>query len=661
MLTRTGVNGDARQSGASISNRNICGAPGRWLQHHPLVVLAVIIIWIAATRIFYVVLHDPMLGYGNQFDMGRTAACLDLWPNLPGGPRDVAYFEAPIEKHQRINIASQRCYPSAEAVLDWAAIHVDGLRRYFFADALVDMRSIGLLKALLLIVAACVGHHALRADPRIALVHAAAFMLVMADPVLTLYLNTLYGEFVAALGAYAAIVGIVALTLNRRWTESTLVLFTAGVGCLAFSRLQHVLLPLFFIAILALLTLVGTPVRRWLRDHFATCMVIALLSGLSAASVAVNASFMKANPIFHEVNRNNTLFSALLPATEQPAAVVAALGLPVDCAALVYSDFFRKMWRGQSGSCPEALAVSPLRVLAHFAYEPRAILIFVGRGILLASAWRMPYVGEVANAVSERATAGPLHIAASVDALSRTMGYTGHVIFWVTPVAAGLIGGLLLLSPWSRKKDDVGASDAAYRSRSAAQLAMFSISALIASAWATSLLGDGYSELARHIHLGLVAALAGWVLLIGSAIFVRPATLRLWPVLGAAFVVAVLVAMLTAIPVAFGRLAEPADDAQLATTATFSGFVISPRPVIAIEIEQQSRLLARTGVTPATTLARYHPINDGRNAFDYTFDRAAMSSMLESGKPISVYAISDDNKRELVDVRHWCMSGRACQ
>ena len=661
MLTRTGVNGDTRQSGASIFNRNIFGAPGRWLQHHPLVLFSVIFIWIAATRIFYVVLHDPMLGYGNQFDMGRTAACLDLWPNLPGGARDVAYFEGPIEKHQRIVVASQRCYPSAEALLDWLAIRGDSIRRYFANDTLVDMRSIGLLKALLLMVAACVAHHALRADPRVALAHAAAFMLVMADPVLTLYLNTLYGEFVAALGAYAAITGIVALTLNRRWTVPTLVLFVSGVGCLAFSRLQHVLLPLFFIAMLALLTLVGTPVRRWLRDHFVTCMIIVLLLGVSAASIAVNASFMKANPIFHEVNRNNTLFSALLPATEQPAAVVTALGLPVDCAALVYSDFFRKMWRGQSGSCPEALTVSPLRVLAHFAHEPRAVLTFVGRGILLASAWRMPYVGEVANAVSERATAGPLLVAASVDALSRTMGYTGHVIFWVTPVVGGLIAGMLFLSGLSRTNRDTDAGDALYRSRCAAQLAMFSISALIVSAWATSLLGDGYSELARHIHLGLVAALTGWVFLIGSVIFVRPTTLRLWPVLCALLFVAMPVGMLTTIPVAFGRLAEPTEDAQLATTATFSGCVISPRSVVAIEIELQGRLLARTGVTPATTLARFHPLNGGRSAFDYTFDRAAMSSMLESGKPISVYAISDDNRRELVDVRHWCVSGRACR
>lgn len=656
-----GVNGDARHSGERIFGRKVLGASGRWLRHHPLVALSVIFIWIAATRIFYVVLHDPMLGYGNQFDMGRTAACLDLWPNLPGGPRDVAYFEAPIEKHQRIAVASQRCYPSAEAMLDWVAIRVDSIRRYFANDTLVDMRSIGLLKALLLTVAACVAHHALRADPRVALAHAAAFMLVMADPVLTLYLNTLYGEFVAALGAYAAITGIVAMTLNRRWTVSTLVLFVSGVGCLAFSRLQHVLLPLFFIAILAALTLVGTPVRRWLRDHFVTCMIIVLLLGASAASIVVNASFMKANPIFHEVNRNNTLFSALLPAAKQPDAVVAALGLPAECAALVHSDFFRKTWRGQSGACPEALAVSPLRVLAHFAYEPRAILIFVGRGILLASAWRMPYVGEVANAVSERAPSGPLHIAASVDALGRTMSYSAHVIFWVVPVLGGLIAGMSLLLASSRSRRGAGAGDAEYRSCSAAQMALFALSALTVSAWVTSLLGDGYSEFARHIHLGLVAALASWVLLIATVIFARPATLRLWPALCALLFVAVPVGMLNAIPVAFGRLAEPTDDAKLATSATFSGFVISPRPVVAMEIEQLGRLLARTGVTAATTLARYHPMNDGRNAFDYTFNRAAMAFMLESGKPISVYAISDDNTRELVDVRHWCVSGQVCQ
>lgn len=661
MLTRPSGGEGVHRAVGSASDLKVFRAGGRWLRSHPLAALSVIFIWIAATRIFYIVLHDPMLGYGNQFDMGRTAACLNLWPNLPAGPGDIAYFDAPIEKHRLIKIASQSCYPSAEVLLDQLAITLDGIRRHFAADALVDMRAIGLLKALLLVVAACVAHNALRADPRIALLHATTFMLVMADPVLTLYLNTLYGEFVAAFGAYAAIVGMAAITLNRRWTSSTILLFLSGIASLAFSRLQHVLLPLFFMALLAALTIFGTPPRRWLRDHVATCWVIALLCVMSIASIVINARFMAANPIFYEVNRNNMLFGAVLPATAEPNRVVAALGLPSSCAALAYSDFFRKASRGQSGACPEALAISPFRMLAPFAYEPMAMFTLVGRGILRTSAWRMPYVGEVASAVLERVPPGPLLIAESVDSVSRSMGYVGHVIFWVVPVVNGFIAGLWLLTLSLRTKSDSTPDRHVDRSICAGQVVIFSLSVLITSAWVTSLFGDGYSELTRHVHLGLLAALASWVLLMGSIILQRRLTWSLRAILCAAFVIAAIVGLLTMIPVAFGQLAEPLDDASLSTSAPLSGFVISPRRVVAVEIEQQGRLPIRTSVKPATTYARYHPINRGRNAFDYTFDSATISARLETGIPISVYAISDGHVRELVDVRHWCVTGSPCQ
>ena len=152
--------------------------------------LALILIWIAATRIFYMVLHDPMYGYANQFDVGRTAACLNLWPDFPGGPRDIGHFDAPIETHRLVTVASQGCYPSAEVVVDWIAVRLDGVRRLVVgASDVVDMRAIGLFKALLLVATACVVSQSLRRRPAIALVHAATLLLVIADPPHTLYLN----------------------------------------------------------------------------------------------------------------------------------------------------------------------------------------------------------------------------------------------------------------------------------------------------------------------------------------------------------------------------------------------------------------------------------------------------------------------------------------
>lgn len=622
-----------------------------WLRHNSLPALSVLLIWIAATRIFYVVLHDPMLGYGNQFDMGRTAACLDLWPNLPGGPRDVAYFDAPIEKHVRINVPSQRCYPSAEVALDWIALGVDSVRKFFAHGAFVDMRLIGLFKGLWLVFAFCIAQHALRINPKIAVMHAATVAAVIADPIVTLYLNTLYGEFVAVLGAYAAITGVVAVNLADRWTALTRLLFILGVACLAFSRVQHFLLPLFFIALIGYLRLNNISIQQWLRDRVTTCVVMLLLAAVSASSMVINARFLKENPIFHEVNRNNMLFGAFLPATAHPGTVINALGLPPNCVELVHSDFFRKALRGLSGACPEVLTISPFRLVTVFALEPRAMATFLNRGIMLASAWRVPYVGEVANAVMQRASSGPFGIAASADSVSRKLTHTGHIFFWVLPVVCGLIAGMYLLL--TANCDTDAATCRAPRSGAVVFLAL---AVVVVSAWVSSLFGDGYSELARHVHLGLVAALSSWALLICVAIFYHPLQMLLCALLGAT----IITAAISAFPAASGRLSEPPDDATLSTASTLSGWVISPHAVVAVDIEQRGRLLIRADVTRATTFARYHPLNDWGSAFDFNFARSAMASKLEIGVPISVYAVGVGNLRELVDIRYWCVDGKVC-
>jgi hypothetical protein len=622
----------------------------------------VIFIWIAATRIFFVVLHTPMLGYGNQFDMGRTAACIDLWPNLPGGPRDVAYFDGPIEKHRIVAVASQRCYPSAEAALDFVAIRLDAVRRAITGEPFVDMRTIGLLKALLLVITACIAQQALAANRRATLLHATVVMLVLADPVLTLYLNTLYGEFVATLGAYAALVGLAAMTMARRWTMSTLVLFVGGVTLLAFSRMQHLLLPLFFVALLAWFARPSAKLNQHWRAHRTSYAVIALVIFVSGAAISVNSTFMKATPIFHEVNRNNMLFDAVLPATAEPNAMIAALGLPPSCGALVYSDFFRKSLRGQHGACPEALSVSPARLLLAFVSEPSAMLTLVGRGILLSSAWRLPYVGEVAGAVLQRAPHGPWFVATSLEAISHAMGFTGHVVFWVIPVVVGLFSGAIWLLRVGRS---VEAADPSAQAVRVAQATLFSLSAIIISAWASSLLGDGYSELSRHNHLGIVAALASWVLIVGMVFVQRSVTDALrgswrW-ILGGLVVTSVLVSLLASVPIAYGRSIEPVHDAALGGNTAFSGFVIAPYRVVAVELVQQQQLLARVDVRPSATVARYHPMNGSRYAIDYSFAAPAVAPKLTAGKPISVFAVDEGGVRERVDVRHWCVAGRVCE
>ena len=56
--------------------------------------LAVLLLIAGAARIGWMAGHQPLLGYANQFDMGRTSACFGLWPNLPEPARYQAHREA---------------------------------------------------------------------------------------------------------------------------------------------------------------------------------------------------------------------------------------------------------------------------------------------------------------------------------------------------------------------------------------------------------------------------------------------------------------------------------------------------------------------------------------------------------------------------------------
>ena len=47
------------------------------------VVLNMVIFWIGIIRMFLVILHSPLLGYANNYDMVRLQACQQIWPSDP--------------------------------------------------------------------------------------------------------------------------------------------------------------------------------------------------------------------------------------------------------------------------------------------------------------------------------------------------------------------------------------------------------------------------------------------------------------------------------------------------------------------------------------------------------------------------------------------------
>ena len=84
-----------------------------------LVVLA-----LGAWRIAVVVGASPMLGYANQFDMGRTSACFGLWPDLPEPARYEAHPQAPIARYVRGEQRPEECYRSSELAFVATAVAI---------------------------------------------------------------------------------------------------------------------------------------------------------------------------------------------------------------------------------------------------------------------------------------------------------------------------------------------------------------------------------------------------------------------------------------------------------------------------------------------------------------------------------------------------------
>ncbi|MGE5668604.1 MAG: hypothetical protein ACM338_10465, partial [Betaproteobacteria bacterium] len=171
-----------------------------------------LLVLIGIVRMFVLVLHDPMLGYANQYDMARTSACVDLWPSLPAPERYEAHLSAPlpydIERHAR----AAHCYRSSVVVFVLGAkfliavAHAAGL----VPEDRFPLQAVGVAGALALIVLVLAFLRAERARPWARLAHASIFAVVLTDPANTLWLNTLYTEPAALFFAYA-VAGLLAL------------------------------------------------------------------------------------------------------------------------------------------------------------------------------------------------------------------------------------------------------------------------------------------------------------------------------------------------------------------------------------------------------------------------------------------------------------------
>ncbi len=566
-------------------------------------------LWLAAVlclclRLGYVLTHQPLAGFANQFDMLRTTGCLGLVPVVESG-EGVPSAAAPVERYAVGAARDPSCVPGTEVliagiarVLDWSG---DALG--LGIPASMPLRLLAWTKAALLLLALGYVDWRLRAHRGARVVHAWLAALVLVDPFNTLHLAGFYSEFAALLSAWLALaIPLTWLLDGRPPGRSGALCWGLILAALALSRFQHALIPILLMAWMLLLARRA----RWAPGRLLLWPVLVLLPAL-----ALQLNIQAQSQSIADANRWNSFFGAAMPAASDAAGFARKLGLPQRCADLVHTTWYLRRGRDARTECPQAFSLSRARWLAQLATEPAAIARLFGRGVSLSGQWRLGYLGEVAGGRFERLPVGRAGLGASLaDAVAR-LPFAGLLALWAAPLL--LLAGLVGAVPRERRVHarSLLVDRASEPDGRLAALWLWPLLALIVGlGWSASLVGDGYSELARHLHLAanalLVALALGVLALLRAGFGFAPqvSSRTRWAVLATFLVLLGLGAFVGRQSLGYGVLERPANE-RASATLEIAGWAMDPRGVHAVEAVWSDGQRQALTLQPRPEIARF--------------------------------------------------------
>ena len=562
--------------------------------------LAWALLALGALRVLALLAHSPLAAYANQYDMARTSACLGLWPDRPAAEQTLSHPSAPIDAYRYGGETTEACFASTEVAVAWLAVQIDRVAESVRGRSEQDftLHQLAWFKGLLVLAIALYLHARLARWPNWRAAHAAVFALIIADPFNMLFLGTLYTELEALLGTWLALGSLLAMRLCQhegdRPPRDLPWLFALGLLALGTSRVPHALLPAWLLAVATLSMYSGDGTTRGTRLR---CLLPALGTVLLALALPIHNA--RVHPEITRANNVDSLFGSVLPASDQPERLTQRLGLPPACAEPVFATWYRGRGHNPLGECPDALDLSRGRMLIALMREPASLLRLFGRGLMLSSQWRLPYLGEIAESDMAR-----LHQPGTTAAIA-PRSFTFQIMLWA------LAGWLLPWAAWRcRKHGDI-----------AATLAL-GLTGIVAMVWAISVLGDGYSELTRHLHLAQNAILTLWLFALIRAIAWliarRHETRRMTLGIGATAMAAVITFALAAawarLPMAMGVFDVPDGAAALEHRFEASGWLLSTRGVDAARVRLGDGMTQDITLETDSALARFFAFGHGRTA-----------------------------------------------
>lgn len=568
-----------------------------------LSLVGTLLVILAITRIGAFVLHDPLLGFANQYDMIRTGACVGLYPDLPPDKRDAATPEAPLERYRLAERNPAECRWGTEAVL----AGVVALKHRLFGvsgESFPALRELGLLKAGLLAAAMLALAIALWPSPAASLLHGLTAAAVIADPVTTLWLQTLYTEFPVLLGTYLVTGALVAALLREALPRWLAILAAIGTVLAAGAKLQFFALPFA-------LLFVAAP-RLWASSRRA-------LGILAAIAVAAGAwqPLSPRSDVDRHANRANAYLGTILPASTNMPTTLNSLDLPDKCADVAGATWNAPRGEDLGAACPEALAL-PAGAFVKLTGEDAQTLARAAVRVIPSTA--NPLLGHLGVAARESwgtLANEPLWLRSALGWIGANLPaqwYLGLTLFAIASlVPAAALWGATLVRGANADAHPFGA-----------YLLMLETIALYALV--TTVYGEGLSQSARHDLPGVVAFAALALAAIVGLIFFTSISIGLRVGMGIALLSAAALALVATQwalrqPLALGEVAEPATLQVPRDNLVLKGWAVDPGGVSAIRFQagSYSGWIGAERMLPSWKTARIHPSYPGSNRAWFEF------------------------------------------
>lgn len=446
-------------------------------------------------RILVVTLNSPIVGYANNYDFVRQEACLGLWQRYANRDKKAPHSEAPVnDLILDRDIQPDLCFASVDNIFAGtvAALHATGDQ--------VDFRGIAIARTVFLLAAVAL-LLALIKEPWLRTALALVFFLVFGDIAYMSYFNTLYAEFSVVLGTFLAI-GLMT-TLWQADKTPHIRIFAAAMGALIWLGLTKPqyspLASLFSLCCAALVF------YRWGKKQAVAFAVVAVAIPLVFSSLTSgDPDHLSYRRAINLATKTNAILGAILPAASDPHAALINVGLPETCAEGIGKNWFTPGVQ-EFHPCPALISSSRLSLVPLVWTDPMAFVRPLHHAVHNARPMLLTYLG---NLEDERTQDSAWYQFIRITSLSTPLDALPQRAFdtlMYLSFAFGLVGIMMSATHLRRVrplKDPMGANMAstAWFLTGLGGLTTF-------YALATSVLGDGFSEIAKHaviVGMGLV-------------------------------------------------------------------------------------------------------------------------------------------------------------